>query len=150
FKAAANEGMPSETNFPYSETNYLLQPTPEIVAQGKHHRVATYRAVPNDLLGIQQSIANRFPVCFGLPVYESFYSTGPDGVLPLPQAGEMLYGYHCMIWVAYQGDVLTCANSWGSNTAVPGGGFGDHGYGRMHPDWLQHTFDTWTIHAMAA
>lgn len=83
----------------------------------------------------------RVPVVFGMLVQESFETTGPDGLVPLPgpQASDKLLGGHAMLCVGYDDTQqrLIVRNSWGQSWGLGGHCFIPYS---MVPAW----FEAWT------
>jgi hypothetical protein len=151
FKVIQIEGVPGRINWP--DSNEMAQTDPRVWQQqkflapdhrmvngynvpqdpfyvGKHHRGTTYRSVACDATSIKLSLANNFPVSFGVLLYSSF-GAGPDGNVPLPNSGrESQMGGHCMVIVGYREDgSFIVKNSWGTS-------FGDGGYIYLPPTWF--------------
>jgi C1A family cysteine protease len=171
FKSLAYEGLVQEVNWPDGATQlemdpgawwrsvatswtkppyklnglYDIQSDPTRV--GDHHRLATYRAVGTTLLDFMLSLANGFPVTMAMDVYDSFWGTGQDGAVPLPnQTTERLDGAHAVVACGYDNlGRVTIRNSWGT-------GFGMDGYGYLPAGFfdLGIVFDCWTAHAAAS
>lgn len=81
----------------------------------KPYVIKTYaRAVTIDEL--KAAIYHTGPCLLAIPVYESFYQTGKDGIVP-PPSGKLL-GYHAMMdygWTTpSMGEYWRVQNSWGT------------------------------------
>lgn len=149
-----NEGVCPETIWPYSQSTWAQKPGINAYYSAKHHRTQTFRYVPLDLFSVKQALAAGFPVIFGFVVRESFYATGPDGLVPLPDTGEHVYGGHAVLGVGYRADDrVIIRNSWGPASAGQGVmGWGDQGHGYLPKEWFARgeSYDGHTIHAVAA
>jgi C1A family cysteine protease len=76
------------------------------------YRITTYTRCKtvND---IKTALMTLGPVTCGIPVYESFYNIGADGIAPIPNAQtEQLYGYHEVTIIGWTKDHLILLNSW--------------------------------------
>jgi len=119
-----SQGVCSESIWPYDITQFTVKPSDEAYAQASKDVVTDYLQV-NSLAEVKMCLAAKFPVVFGINVYESFEDStvASSGHVPVPQSNEQCIGGHCMKIVGYD-DVnqwLIVANSWGT-------GWGDKGY----------------------
>ena len=85
------------------------------------------------------------PVVFGMPVHESFETTGPDGLVPLPGPNntDPVLGGHAMLAVGYDNSQsrLIVRNSWGN--------WGSGGYCFMPMAMISSWFEAWTASPVA-
>lgn len=91
-----------------------------LLPKAKPHRITAFAAVNTDDEIVQA--LSLSPVITVYPIYESFFKTGEDGIVPIPNTiAERFYGYHCMDIFDMRDDYTwTVPNSWGK-------GFGDKG-----------------------
>jgi C1A family cysteine protease len=118
------QGVCLESVWPYDITQFTVKPSDEAYAQASKDVVTDYLQV-NSLAEVKRCLAAKFPVVFGINVYESFEDStvASSGHVPVPQSNEQCLGGHCMKIVGYD-DIngwLIVANSWGT-------GWGDKGY----------------------
>lgn len=118
-----------------------------------HHQDVTSRVVDNNVPAVRGSIASGHAVVLGIPAKASLYTVPPTGLMSIPQESEQSYGYHSIVLVGYDDNMISggytgyfhILNSWGP-------GFGQGGYGWMPYDWFtkaapqDRPFDLWTHH----
>lgn len=98
----------------------------EMLAEAKKHRINSY-VLTNSADEIKKALYNdHSPVVIGVSIYESFYNTKENGIVPLPnQSTEALYGGHAMLiigWITINAkQYWVVQNSWSEN-------WGDNGY----------------------
>jgi len=139
-KALATFGAPDEDLWPYIPSKYAVKPPLRVYRQARKRCITKYERIGN-FRGVQQSLADGYPVVFGFSVYENFNSIGKDGIMSMP-SGRM-EGGHAVLAVGYDNvrEVLIVRNSWGSS-------WGDAGYFYMpylYADNSDLTADWWTI-----
>lgn len=132
-KAYNKFGACGNSLWPYVEKRFAEKPPPEAYTDGaKRNRIEYYRI--NTLQEMKQSIANGDYVYAGIAVYDSFYETGMDGVVP-PLTGD-LNGYHAILIQGYEDahkclikprtgadGHIWCKNSWGTDWGIDNGKF---------------------------
>lgn len=127
-RVALTCGAASESLWPYDIQKYKAAPSSTYVNAALKHRaikdLALYKKndipaaapIPQDLTHLKRVLSSGFPITFGMLVYTSFYGTGTDGLVLVPDTdAEDLLGGHCMLIVGYN-DVIhrfTVRNSWG-------------------------------------
>lgn len=126
-KSVAQLGVPPETLWPYDESKFARKPPAKIYQAAKKHQALLYSRVSQELVALQSTLAEGFPVAFGFTVYESFETdaVAAHGVIPMPSPSERVLGGHAVVAVGYKLRqrrlYFECRNSWGP-------GWGDHGY----------------------
>jgi C1A family cysteine protease len=141
-KALAKYGAPDEAIWPYDPGLYARKPPQAAYDDGLKRCISEYRRVES-LRGVQQSLADGFPVVFGFSVYSSFESIGADGIMPMPNVDtEGFQGGHAVVAVGYDDYMghLIVRNSWGPE-------WGNSGYFFMPYEYVTPTLadDFWTI-----
>ena len=137
-KTLAQNGVCSETTWPYVISRFADKPTSACYAQALKHRIVSYHRIEtiNDML---TCLADGYPFIFGFTVYESFESpaVARAGVVPMPAKSEKVLGGHAVMAVGYDQRTqrFIIRNSWGA-------GWGQKGYCTM-PFSLARDF--WTI-----
>lgn len=121
-KSLQLDGVCKHELFPYNVSFYYYEKYPipyEAFAQAKPQRIAYYFAV-DTVEEIKTALMQNGAVLFCIPVYENFYNTGKDGIVPIPSGN--IKGYHAMVVVGWRKDNRWIVqNSWGKE-------WGDNGY----------------------
>jgi len=94
---------------------------PDKVKAAADYKITGYAYV-NDNNGIKKALKNGMPVSTCYPIYSSFYKTGNDGKVPVPNTSkESLSGYHQMLIVGWTSDnYWVVVNSWGTRYGFKG------------------------------
>ncbi|MEB3329300.1 MAG: C1 family peptidase [Candidatus Sericytochromatia bacterium] len=139
-KAIAQAGIASEATWPYLIDVFTQRPADAAYAQASTWRLTTGVQLAG-LPDIKKALARKQPVVFGMRLYQTFRDVGPDGLLPLPQPGDVMVGGHAVAAVGYDDgrQVLIVRNSFGT-------AWGDQGhfylpYAYVTPDLVM---DVWT------
>lgn len=92
------EEMPVLGNF-YTCNNYLLQYKSQLMPLAKSNNILSYvRGYTED--EVYTMLKNGMgPVIVCIGVYDNFYRTGSDGIVPDRNATDKLHGYHAMVIV---------------------------------------------------
>jgi C1A family cysteine protease len=142
-KALAKYGACDETIWPYDVRYYSRKPPAVAYADGLKRRITEYKRVES-LDGVRQSIADEFPIVFGMSIYKSFESddVSMTGVVPMPYPNEPMLGGHAVVAVGYD-DFKACLivrNSWGPS-------WGDKGYFYLPYEYITASLadDFWQI-----
>lgn len=133
-KGIGKKGICTEQLWPSSNAKTaLVKPSDEAVKDGELHQVLQYSRVIQTLDLLKSCIAARYPLCFGVMVYESFQTAKvkKTGVIPIPNKKEKLLGGHALWSCGYsdKNEWFIVANSWGKE-------FGDKGYVYIPYDYL--------------
>jgi C1A family cysteine protease len=139
-----DKGMATDATMPYDITKYMIAPTAAAHAEAKEFKYTGAVRV-GSMDDVQAALAKGEPVLFAFDVMQSFRSIGPDGVMPVPQAGEKRLGGHAVMAVGYdnQKQLVKVRNSWGADWA-------DHGYFYMPYSVFKSTArDIWTAGTVA-
>jgi hypothetical protein len=127
---AVAQGISTLATMPYSDTNYLDQPTATATAEAAQYKAARWSRV-NDTSQIKAALANRKPVVVGIKVYQQLQNLqGPASVYNTASGNNL--GGHAVTIVGYDdnkyGGSFKVINSWGVN-------WGDNGY-----FWMPYAF----------
>jgi C1A family cysteine protease len=133
-------GIASDAAWPY-QVEFFTQPPPEQAYRAADEWKLTTGLQLVGLEDVKKALLRRQPVVFGMRLYNTFQDIGPDGVLPLPQAGDVLVGGHAVTAVGYDNrrQVLIVRNSFGD-------AWGDQGYFYMPYAYVtrENVMDIWT------
>ncbi len=127
---AVNKGVATLAAMPYSDRDYLTQPSNDAFAEALSYKAKKWYKI-NDTSQIKAALVNRRPVVCGISVYQSFYHlSGTNSVYNTAQGNNL--GGHAVTIVGYDdntfGGAFKVINSWGLN-------WGDNGY-----FWLPYSF----------
>lgn len=143
-KAVAKFGSCKESLHPYKLDRFDNKPTKRAYANAQQNKIVSYERVKT-LKDLKASLAEGFPVVFGMALYESFETQAvtSTGVVPMPGKNETFLGGHAVLAVGYDDKTkrVLVRNSWGKT-------WGDGGYFTMPYDYVANTDlcdDFWTI-----
>lgn len=156
-KVLASEGVPPESDWPYSDANpgpFQEQPPDSAYDDAKKYEALEYQRI---LIGqpgapMRTAITNDFPIAFGFTVPPQFEDQSWDPTttyLPLPDPSAQPIGGHAVVVVGYDFTqerfdvpVFKIRNSWGAD-------WGDQGHFYMDYRWFdpyrQLADDLWVI-----
>lgn len=139
-KTANKTGVCRESLWPFLSAQVLTKPSAAAYAEASQYKISQYLRITtlNDMLAC---LSAGFPFVFGFSVYSSFYNIGKDGLLPMPKAGETLYGGHAVTACGYDSikKIFKIRNSWGATWAAKGNFY-------MPFDFItKYGSDFWTI-----
>jgi C1A family cysteine protease len=150
-KSVASQGVCSETEWPYEIDRFTVKPTEECYADALKNLLENYLPVNQTLLDLKSSLAEGFPIVFGISVYDSLMSdeVAQTGVVPMPNPEtDTLEGGHAIMGVGYDDtkQVFIIRNSWGV-------AWGDKGYFYLPYDYVTSAdlaSDFWSIRLVEA
>lgn len=142
-------GAPPEQYWAYQESKLDVEPPAKLYAMAQNYKIDSYyRVVPPGVSGqaaldkLLANLAAGFPFVFGFTVYSSINDVGSNGLIPFPKPNESVEGGHAVMCVGYDlaRRVFIIQNSWGK-------GWGDHGFGYLHFDYVLKNLadDFWTV-----
>lgn len=131
-KSVATQGVCPESMWPYDISKFKIRPPVSTYTYAKDYRVTKFRKLNQDAKQLKTSLANGFPIIFGMAVYQSMQSENvtKTGMVPMPVSGDRNLGGHAVLIVGYDDNmvyntgekgVFIVRNSWGEN-------WGDKGY----------------------
>jgi C1A family cysteine protease len=127
---AVNKGIATLRQMPYSDTDYLTQPSAEAYAEASMFKSAEWYRI-NDTSQIKAALVNRNPVVAGITVYQQLMDLQGDDSVYNTRSGQD-YGGHAVTIVGYDdnryGGAFKVINSWSRN-------WGDDGY-----FWMPYSF----------
>lgn len=125
-----DQGAATLATMPYSDSDYLSQPSSEAFEEASMFKAASWRRV-NDTSQIKAALVNRKPVVGGIKVYSSFYNLYGEDSVYNTTSGDYVGG-HAITIVGYDDDRFDGAfrviNSWSTK-------WGDEGY-----FWMPYDF----------
>lgn len=143
-KSLVKDGVCPESLWRFSKSAVNRKPSQTAYANAQRHQAVGYWRVQQTEVGIKSALAQGYPVCLGVMVYESFMSDDVErtGNIPMPDTGrEPFEGAHAVLIVGYDNDHAYVQNSWGT-------GWGDRGYGTIPLAYLVNAnlcSDLWTL-----
>lgn len=144
--ASKSVGVCSEDQLPFvdpadPESLAALRVRPHedaFIEAGNHQTLQSYRIVDGDWNGVLAALTQGFVVQIGIPVYENFYGTGDDGIVPF--SSGRLTGYHAVtVWdidIVLGMEGVWFPNSWGKT-------WGKKGWGFLREEHIQKAEDLW-------
>lgn len=145
-----SNGVLSEDLWPFGYDRVNTRPPQTLLHDAKANRVVEgkyVRMLANDnLYHLKYSLAQGLPFLIGIDVYSSFYDTGDDGFVPMPQTNQTFEGGHLMYCNGYDDSIrrFRCPNSWGDD-------WGDKGCAWLPYDYVGNAglaSDFWRIEAI--
>lgn len=122
-KTLSKQGACAEDLWPYDIAKFRRKPPQTCYDAAQASKISGYYRI-NSLLELKSSLADGFPVAFGLSCFESFISATVEstGVVPYPDRKEAFVGGHATVAVGYDAaqDVVICRNSWGPSWGQAG------------------------------
>ena len=127
---AVSKGIATLETMPYSDTDYLTQPSATALAEGATFKADSWYRV-NDTSQIKAALVNRKPVVAGIQVYPQLMELSGSNSVYNTATGQN-QGGHAVTIVGYDderyGGAFKVINSWSSN-------WGDGGY-----FWMPYSF----------
>jgi hypothetical protein len=123
-KSLQNYGIVEYYKFPYNEEYPAIKSRLETIKSvlfesAKLYKITYYCRIYT-IDGIKNALMQLGSVSICIPVYDSFYKLN-NYVVPMPQSGELLHGYHEMTIIGWnKSKQWIVLNSWGNS-------FGDNG-----------------------
>lgn len=145
-----SNGVVEESDWPFDLSKVNEKPPQAVLSRAKTNRVIEgkyVRMLANDnLFHLKYSLAQGLPFLVGIDVYSSFFDTGDDGMVPMPQTNQTFEGGHLLYCTGFDDSLqrFKCPNSWGL-------GWGDAGFA-----WIPYAYianaglagDFWRIEAI--
>lgn len=143
-KSLAKVGVCKETLYPHDITKFTKKPSAAAFKAAESAKITSYARV-RTLNALKTSLADGFPVVFGMTLYDSFESeaVAKTGTVPMPAPNERSLGGHAVLAVGYDDrtERVIVRNSWGTK-------WGDKGYFTMPYAYVDNNDlcdDFWTI-----
>lgn len=149
-KTMVNVGVCPEKMWGYNKC-FKRKPSDDCYIESQYNQVLEYLRVTHSMYDIRYTLAQGFPVAFGMMLYDSFMSESAarTGKIPMPNLQtESSLGGHAVMLVGYNDTIreFIVRNSWGTN-------WGDRGYFYLPYDYIELpnlTADYWTIKLVEA
>lgn len=140
-KTLNQQGVCSEALWPYDISRFKDRPDDVCQQDALSRKIVSYHRLLS-LDDILVCLADGFPLCFGISVYESFESdeVAKTGIVPMPGKNERMLGGHALLMVGFDQskEQFIFRNSWGM--------WGDKGYGYLPFDYVRTLADDlWTV-----
>jgi C1A family cysteine protease len=139
-KALATAGAAPDALWGYDTNLFTQKPPAAAYKAAAEWKLTTgvQLAGPEEM---KKAILRKQPVVFGMRIYKQFRDVGPDGMLPVPQNGDVMVGGHAVVAVGYDNKkrVFIVKNSFGT-------GWGDQGYFYLPYEYVtpENVMDIWT------
>lgn len=161
-KTLRKDGVCDEELFTYGWHNFDKVPDEVANENAKKHRIKSYYRCET-IFELKEALAMGLPVLVGCAMYEDFYRTGKNGIVPKIDTSTECLGGHLMLVVGYLpkmfsnkvrfilrnswGESIKDENSWGyAFNHESDDGFGDKGHGYIDEDNLMNILlDAWVI-----
>lgn len=121
-----SNGVVPEELWPFDPGKVNDGPPQSVLAKAKANRIIEgkyVRMLANDnLFHLKHSLTQKLPFLIGIDVYSSFFDTGEDGMVPMPQTSETYEGGHLMYCSGFSDELrrFRCPNSWGEGAGAKG------------------------------
>lgn len=141
-KAIAKWGACYEKTWPYDIGKWSEKPELECYDEAEKYKATLYYRAQN-VLEVQNALAQGLPVAFGAILFESFNYVAVSGVVKIPEEGEHIIGAHAMLIVGYEKEDsrFIVRNSWGENWGRAGYCYMPFDYCKFG-DWVD---DFWVV-----
>lgn len=145
-QSTVKHGVAMERDWPYDTTMFAVKPLSAVWEAAERHQTLEYLKIDDySKHAFVGCLMEGYPFAFGMRLFHSFFSTGSDGIVKLPDFNtEKLVGGHCMLAVGYKiindQEYIIVQNSWGKK-------WGDGGccYVPMAYMLSNFSYDYWTI-----
>lgn len=138
-KSVAKYGVCSEALWPYNESKFSSQPTPDCYVDASARVITRYETLYT-LRDLIEVLNDSRPVVIGMYVYDDFMSLGPTKpVVKVPSASDQSLGSHAVAVIGYDLDrqLFLAKNSFGKN-------WGDKGYFWIPFEYMRtEVFEKW-------
>lgn len=141
FKLVAKDGVCRERLWPYSKP-WNRKPVHECYTDAENHQILQYLSL-STVTDMISCIASGYGFVGGIPVYESFDNLSDAGVVPNPERGEKLEGYHAIYFHGYnqRDQTIYFQNSWSKD-------WGQNGHAKLSFAYMSLGSDYWTVRTM--
>ena len=144
-KVLNQRGVARERLMPYNPSRWDIAPSQQAEADAANFQLLQYARPQQNQSAMTAMFSLKQGMIGGFPIYQSFESAQAmqTGIIPVPQQGERLLGYHLTFFYDCDASYVHFQNSWGT-------GIGVNGSGRFRMPWqlvLNPNFftDIWTF-----
>ena len=136
-------GACAHHNYEYIPGNYAAPPPSKAIANAANHTTTAYYRLDGSDNMYKQALSAGYLPLVGIVVYNSFYNVGFDGIVPMPQPGEVVAGGHALCVVGYRSSdgAYLVRNSWGTYWGLDGYCW----FPKAYLTTPQLCFETWCI-----
>jgi len=117
-----------EQIWPYIPENFSLKPSKIAYEEASKNENVKHFFITDSIkhheIEIKSALFNKYPIVFGIIIFESFYKIKQDGLVPIPDFdNEEILGGHALLLIGFDDDkkVWIVQNSWSEK-------FGDNGF----------------------
>eukprot|EP01004_Peranema_trichophorum_P005640 NODE_4491_length_1159_cov_97.030888_g3973_i0.p1 GENE.NODE_4491_length_1159_cov_97.030888_g3973_i0~~NODE_4491_length_1159_cov_97.030888_g3973_i0.p1 ORF type:complete len:347 (+),score=75.65 NODE_4491_length_1159_cov_97.030888_g3973_i0:30-1070(+) len=149
-------GACSESTWPFDPKQVNKQPPSEAYDEAEYYKITEVKSIPVDEKQIKSTLAEGFPIVFGLYLTEQFMRPGKTGYIaevsdknPIKNKPKTTkHSAHAMLLVGYSDKKqhYIIRNSWGTT-------WGDNGYGYVPYNYVHNkkynVFGMYSIHALS-
>lgn len=123
-------GLALESNWPYDQSHFSMQPTSDILAEAASNKILDAEVVGPNVDDIKAALLTGRGVMYGFTVFQSFedQSVADTGMMIMPEDGEQILGGHANRWIGYDDNIninghiggFLSRNSWGEDWGLTG------------------------------
>src|SRR5262249_50774716 len=146
-KVLSEKGACFENTWPYEPKSVNNEPSQPAYQEAVYLILKDAARVDLDKDAVRTCLAEGFPICFGIEIFDSFQKVGSHGRVQIPDpSSEQSLGGHAMLCVGYSDpdQVFIVRNSWSAE-------WGDKGYCYIPYDYFlnpDYNGDCWSILAI--
>ena len=153
-KTIADYGLADEKLWPYDISKFTIKPPQNVIADAAQRKAITYIRIDQDgmvsadvINAMKQQLAAGNTMEFGTYCYQSIFSTGSDGMIPVPKKNESPVGGHAMMICGYDNSkkAFLLQNSWGKSFGIDGFGYLPFSYFETGYQGQPDASDVWVI-----
>jgi hypothetical protein len=101
-------GVCAEASWPYIESKFSVQPSPECYIEALSHQVLNANTIPNNMNAMKRVLQSGLPFVTGISIYNSFEnnSVTKTGLVPMPDiVNEINLGGHAVLVCGYNDNI---------------------------------------------
>lgn len=117
-------GVCKESEWPNIINNATIKPPDRCYKSALKNTIKGFGIIQNNNLeNIKSQLLKGIPLVFGLKIYDSFFNSRFNGIVPMPDLNkDKYYGNHALVIVGYKDSTkqFIVRNSWGVNFGIKG------------------------------